>query len=304
MSKYNDIKSQNAKIRCLKWCKRHHLDLVRWNGSYKPSHFVCTKCGQNRIASFTNLIRDDSNGVCFKCRIRRSIKKFYGSNASILKIDLDNGLAKLKCNHCGNIFRIKVSKTAKSTKYNKCKCLNINNQRIKAKENNIKIFCKKFNIKLIQDFGKKCEWELPCGHHIIRRWDNLKQGHIHCPECETASIVETRLRVWLNKNTKFKWFTERPLWLKNPKTNKSLEIDIYCEKLKVGIEYNGSIHYMYSSGWNTEEYLKHKKYLDKIKKKLCKENGIYLLVIDGTKFKTFKASKKFMLEKLPKKCFK
>lgn len=75
----------------------------------------------------------------------------------------------------------------------------------------------------------------------------------------------------------------RPDFLKNEKTGNNLEIDIYNDELKLGIEYSGKQHYEYTP------YL-HKNYQafleqverDKIKEQKCKENGINLIVVPYT----------------------
>lgn len=73
---------------------------------------------------------------------------------------------------------------------------------------------------------------------------------------------------------------ERVRILKNPITGKLIELDCYNEKLKLALEYNGQQHYMY-----TEKFHKNKEdfynlqYRDFIKKKLCKEKGIKLIIV-------------------------
>lgn len=37
----------------------------------------------------------------------------------------------------------------------------------------------------------------------------------------------------------------RPKWLKNPETGRNLEIDVYYEPWKIGMEYNGAQHYVF-----------------------------------------------------------
>lgn len=72
----------------------------------------------------------------------------------------------------------------------------------------------------------------------------------------------------------------RPNWLKNPKTGRNLELDGYCEELKLAIEYNGPHHYPSTAGITENE----QKQIDRdlIKKKLCDIKGIKLLVIPYT----------------------
>ena len=59
------------------------------------------------------------------------------------------------------------------------------------------------------------------------------------------------------------------------------ELDGYSEKLKLAIEYNGEQHYEFIEFFhrNGPEDLKAQKERDRIKQKLCNDNGIYLIVV-------------------------
>lgn len=63
-------------------------------------------------------------------------------------------------------------------------------------------------------------------------------------------------------------------WLVNPKTNQPLEIDRYYPKLKVGFEFQGEQHFRQVEGMGDYKQI---VYLDKLKKKLCKEQGVLLI---------------------------
>lgn len=80
-----------------------------------------------------------------------------------------------------------------------------------------------------------------------------------------------------NKNVLYNY---RPIWLKNPKTGRNLELDIFYPDLKLAIEFNGSQHNF---------LLQRRK--DYIKKFQCKKIGILLLSVympmDLFKCKTF-----------------
>lgn len=74
--------------------------------------------------------------------------------------------------------------------------------------------------------------------------------------------------------------TCRPNFLRNPKSGRNLELDLYCEKLNLAIEYNGQQHYKHTE-------LFHRRYLDftkqqdrdKLKKQLCQKHGVKLIVV-------------------------
>lgn len=69
-----------------------------------------------------------------------------------------------------------------------------------------------------------------------------------------------------------KFIKVRPDWLKSPKTKLNLELDGYCEELKIAFEYNGPHHY----DPNYIYYHKSVVWKDRFKKRRCKELGIKL----------------------------
>lgn len=74
-----------------------------------------------------------------------------------------------------------------------------------------------------------------------------------------------------------------PEFLKNPNSGRNLEIDCFCEKLGIGIEFNGIQHYKYPNPFHRsrEEFLKGLA-RDKFKIETCKANGILLIIIPYT----------------------
>lgn len=76
----------------------------------------------------------------------------------------------------------------------------------------------------------------------------------------------------------------RPDILKNPNTGRNLEIDAYCESIRVGIEYNGIQHYTHPNPFHPDTPEGKKKFdegieRDKIKHELCKKHNITLIEI-------------------------
>jgi hypothetical protein len=72
----------------------------------------------------------------------------------------------------------------------------------------------------------------------------------------------------------------RPNFLRNPETGKALELDCYDEEHKIAVEYNGIQHYKYPSAFHkSEKQFYDQLYRDKLKKKLCEEEGVYLIPI-------------------------
>lgn len=79
-------------------------------------------------------------------------------------------------------------------------------------------------------------------------------------------------------NTNFEKY--RPDWLKNPYTNKSLELDCYNYEYGVALEYNGIQHYKFPNPFHkTEEEFIMQKQRDIAKKYICESKGILLIEV-------------------------
>lgn len=83
-------------------------------------------------------------------------------------------------------------------------------------------------------------------------------------------------KVFPNEN----FIKTRPEWLKNPETNRCLELDFYCENLKIAIEVQGYQHYTYPNHYHkTDVDFQNQIKRDELKKKLCQENNITLVCV-------------------------
>ena len=91
----------------------------------------------------------------------------------------------------------------------------------------------------------------------------------------------------------------RPEFIRNPKTNRKLELDGYNSDLKIAFEYQGHQHYEFPNTFHrTEKNFRDQLYRDQYKRKRCNELGIYLISIPYH-IKT-KDLRLFIISKLPK----
>lgn len=75
----------------------------------------------------------------------------------------------------------------------------------------------------------------------------------------------------------------RPDFLKNPKTKRNLELDVYDPITKTAIEYNGIQHYKYVSKFHkTAEDFEKQVERDLLKIELCEKEGVNLLSVSYT----------------------
>lgn len=97
-----------------------------------------------------------------------------------------------------------------------------------------------------------------------------------CPSCKHTSRSEMICRIYLEEMFQKKFIKSRPEWLKGAK-GVSLELDGYCEELKLAFEHQGSQHYDNPRYFpNSAEGIKER---DKLKRKACKKRGIYLIEV-------------------------
>jgi len=125
------------------------------------------------------------------------------------------------------------------------------------------------------ELGFECPWCAMTKHAHERHLEDLSRH---------KNLGEEMLRKILEKTYDKKFPNVRPSWLLNPNTGHNLELDCYCEELELAFEYQGQQHYSPVSFFGGES--SHEKVIerDRIKKKICEDNGIKLVEIDGRKF--------------------
>jgi hypothetical protein len=77
----------------------------------------------------------------------------------------------------------------------------------------------------------------------------------------------------------------RPRFLNNPVTggNFNLELDCYNDDLKIAVEYDGRQHRLYTPYFHkNKEAFYNQKYRDELKRRMCKDNGVYLIQVPDT----------------------
>jgi hypothetical protein len=113
-----------------------------------------------------------------------------------------------------------------------------------------------------------------------------------------ASKGENMCRKIMEELTGMKFFKTRPDFMRNPITGVFLELDCYNDSLKLAVEYNGEQHDKYNKFMHqgSMDKFRNQQYRDYIKKTLCKENGVFLIVVPHTiKLQNLKT---YLMEKL------
>jgi hypothetical protein len=108
----------------------------------------------------------------------------------------------------------------------------------------------------------------------------LLDDHRDSPKEAVKSVGESECRQVLEKIYNKPFPSARPDFLANPVTGSPLELDCYNEELKLAVEYNGRQHYEYvSQFFPTIAEWQCQLYRDVIKKKLCQESGVHLIIV-------------------------
>jgi len=108
---------------------------------------------------------------------------------------------------------------------------------------------------------------------------NDKNGQKRKVKCNQKSF-ENRIRKIVTNYFQKEFKCVRPNWLKNVLTGRNLEIDMFCEELKMGLEFSGIQHVKYTPFFHkSEQHFKDQLIRDQLKARLCREHGIKLIII-------------------------
>lgn len=116
----------------------------------------------------------------------------------------------------------------------------------------------------------------------------------YCPK-KPRWKTQTMCSLIIQALTGMRFHSIRPDWLKNPITGRNMEIDDFSEELMLGLEYNGVQHYQYTPRFHQEKYCQYygrvatgmehfelQVFRDEVKKSLCDEHGITLIIVPYT----------------------
>jgi hypothetical protein len=152
------------------------------------------------------------------------------------------------------------------------------------------IYSAKYLNEIAKQRGGKCiskkyvnpyallSWECSFGHRWQACMNNVVNNKRWCPECPRY-IKEKICRLTFETIFKEKFPNTRPTWLLNERGNK-MELDGYSEKLKLAFEHQGEQHYSKGTHFiKTKRKLLRRIADDRLKRILCKRNGVTLIEI-------------------------
>ena len=88
---------------------------------------------------------------------------------------------------------------------------------------------------------------------------------------------EDRVRSILETLTPYEWPSIRPNWLKNPETNRNMELDCYCLELAAAFEVDGLQHHRRIRHFHRGDSFEAQRRRDTLKEALCRQRQIKLV---------------------------
>ena len=124
----------------------------------------------------------------------------------------------------------------------------------------------------------KLEFQCREGHRWFATRNNVLSKGSWCPTCRVF-LREAYTRVVFEKIFQKKFIKVRPSWLRNTRGN-VMELDGFCDELKIAFEYQGEQHFGAGYYVKDDEHLERRIEDDFQKRKICAEHGIFLVQIN------------------------
>jgi len=123
--------------------------------------------------------------------------------------------------------------------------------------------------KLLWECAEGHQWEATPYKIVAGTW---------CPKC-SSGLGERICREFLEQIFERRFPKSYPKWLVN-KDGNQMELDGFCESLRIAFEHQGEQHYSTGTQFiTTEEELQKRQEDDKLKAELCEQRGIVLIAI-------------------------
>lgn len=293
--------------RITKKCNEMNFTFIGFsqNGKLK---LKCNKCGAEwDTTTFENFTRNDRKSHTCGRKNPKSVPKKFKSKED-LKNKIINKLKdsslyfvdfvetdcleipkyhiNLKCKKCGFIKSYSINAILYSNVVNKCMNCEYNDklsneEAIKVIEEKCKILDYTFlgfNNKNNRYFNKKTKLILKCNKcgYIwgTTSFDNFKNSVITCRNCTNCWKMEKEVKYFL-ETEKIEYEEQKRFpWLKN---KIAMTLDFYLPKQNIAIECQGKQHFIPMDCYGGEKCFSETNERDKLKLKLCNENGIKIL---------------------------
>jgi hypothetical protein len=259
-----EFKTVNTKMKFK--CKIHGI-CYKSHKSVCLKNAGCAKCGYIRTSKALSYSIEDIKKIV-EDRGGRLITKKYKNLSTKINYICDKGHERIvvACSLIQGHWCKKCSDNANAKKL----LSTIEDMQKVASMRGFKCLSKEYKIS-----NEKLEWECQFGHSFMKTPSNLKFGQ-GCPTC-SSSVGENVVREYFENSFLKKFPKARKLeWLKSKEGN-YLELDGYCEELKIAFEHQGEHHYK-TLKHHRDEYKTIQK-RDSYKAKLCAENNVKLICV-------------------------
>ena len=136
------------------------------------------------------------------------------------------------------------------------------------------------------------------GHHFYPTYDSLIYNKTWCPDCHIY-VGETICRRFFERIFRKPFPKSYLPWLVNQNGNQ-MELDGFNKEMKMAFEYQGIQHRKIAFGM-TKEDVKKIQHEDALKLKICKENGVTLLIIPDDKITPYSEMQKYIEKEFKEK---
>ncbi len=247
----------NSKTKYKFKCKNGHIFFKTATGLIHRNSF-CAKCsGKSKVTiEECKLLAKKNNGKLLSKKIIRAKSKVLwlcelGHKFETTPSSVQQGSW---CPDCGGSKKLEIEQLQEL-----------------AKKRGGKLLSKKY-----KNSQTKMRWQCSNGHIWDATTRGIKNKGQWCPECVfyySEALCRTTMEQLFNK----KFPRSYPEWLINSNYQK-MELDGYCSEIKLGFEYNGPQHYKTGFFYSTKKNLFKRIDDDKEKLRLCKKNGVCLLI--------------------------
>jgi len=225
------------------------------------------------------------NGIrCPYCRgnaknTTENVRKILESAGYELLSEYKNAVTKLKmrCSN-GHIIFMRYNNFQRGQRCPYC------NGGIKLTNEYVKEFIQKEGYILLTPYKNALSYitlECPNGHKWKTKWNWFKSGQrCYCNNKSNKSKAEGEIINYIRYFYSGDIINGDRTLIKNPYTNKMLELDIWIPEKRIAIEFNGVY-------WHSKKDVMDR---DKIKREYCDNNKIKLLIIDEREWLTNKES--------------
>ena len=137
------------------------------------------------------------------------------------------------------------------------------------------ILCARCVLVISQLLGSAC----PERVHKVTMFVQQRQNKTH--KQSTRHATEKRMRDVIEHMFGVRFDKTRPNWLRNPVTNRCLELDMYNAEMKLAFEHDGAEHRHYTPHHhgNSVDHFRYRKLAHKLKDDMCVEHGVTLICI-------------------------